>query len=45
MIDKENTIIQEQTPKAEIIVNKGSKIYVKIKYLKTSLQKNKKVYN
>ena len=45
VIDKENTIIQEQTPKAEIIVNKGSKIYVKIKYLKTSLQKNKKVYN
>ena len=28
-IDKENTYIEEQTPKAGIIVNKGSKIYLK----------------
>lgn len=28
-IDKENTMIKEQIPKAGIIVNKGSKIYVK----------------
>ena len=28
-IDKENTYIKEQTPKAGIIVNKGSKIYLK----------------
>ncbi|MCI8444047.1 MAG: PASTA domain-containing protein [Clostridia bacterium] len=28
-IDKENTILKEQIPKAGIIVNKGSKIYVK----------------
>lgn len=28
-LDKENTFIEEQTPKAGITVNKGSKIYVK----------------
>ena len=28
-IDKENTYIEEQTPKAGIKVNKGSKIYLK----------------
>lgn len=28
-IDKENTHIKEQTPNAGIIVNKGSKIYIK----------------
>jgi len=29
-IDKDNTAIKEQTPKAGITVNKGSKIYIKI---------------
>ena len=28
-LDKENTIIVEQTPKEGIVVNKGNKIYVK----------------
>ena len=28
-IDKENTIVNEQTPKAGIVVNKGSNVYVK----------------
>ena len=28
-IDKKNTYIEEQTPKAGIIINKGSKIYLK----------------
>lgn len=28
-IDKENTYVKEQTPNAGIIVNKGSKIYIK----------------
>lgn len=28
-LDKENTIIKEQTPKAGITVNEGNKIYVK----------------
>ena len=28
-LDKENIIIKEQTPKAGIKVNKGSKIYLK----------------
>ncbi len=28
-IDKENTIIKEQTPKAGIVVNKGTSVYVK----------------
>ena len=27
-IDKENTIIKEQTPKVGIKVNKGSKVYI-----------------
>lgn len=29
-IDKENTYVKDQTPKAGIIVNKGSKVYIKI---------------
>lgn len=28
-IDKENTFVNEQTPKAGIVVNKGSQVYVK----------------
>ena len=28
-LDKENTIIVDQTPKEGIVVNKGNKIYVK----------------
>ncbi len=28
-IDKENTYIEEQTPKAGIVVSKGSKVYLK----------------
>lgn len=28
-IDKENTIIKEQTPSAGIIINKGNKVYVR----------------
>lgn len=28
-LDKENTIIVEQTPKENVVVNKGNKIYVK----------------
>lgn len=30
-IDKDNTMVKEQTPKAGITVNSGSKIYVTIK--------------
>lgn len=28
-LNKENTIVKEQTPKGGITVNKGSKIYIK----------------
>ena len=28
-LDKENTVISEQTPKSGVIINKGSKIYIK----------------
>lgn len=28
-IDKENTVVTEQTPKEGITVNKGSKVYIK----------------
>ncbi len=30
-LDKENTIIKEQTPKEGIVINKGTKIYIKYK--------------